>query len=65
MMPTFRNHFCAGKGEQQASMRRRVDAGLATEGHSQENGSVFFHATKEGCKAVGMGPAGIKRAFEE
>jgi hypothetical protein len=59
----FRNYYCAGSGARE-SMMRLVAAGLATEGHTQEGGSTYFHATKEGCKAVGMDGAGIKRAFE-
>lgn len=59
----WRNYFCAGIGDLD-SMRRLVAAGFATEGHQQDGGSIYFHATEAGCKSVGLGPSGIKRAFE-
>ena len=60
----WRNYFCAGSAGNE-SMQRLVAAGYAEQGHTMEGGSTYFHATVAGCKAVGMGPAGIKRAFEQ
>jgi hypothetical protein len=43
-----------------------VAAGLAEKGSSLNGGkSVYYRATVEGCKAVGLSKAAIKRAFED
>ena len=60
----WRNYYCAGSATNE-HMQRLVSAGLATQGHTQAGGMTYFHATEAGCRAAGMGPAGIKRAFED
>jgi hypothetical protein len=59
----WRNYYAAGRADNE-HMQRLVSAGLATQGHTMEGGMTYFHATVAGCKAVGLGPAGIKRAFD-
>lgn len=59
----FRNYFAAGKGHEPA-MRRLESAGFVVQGRAY-NESFYFHATEEGCKAVGMNKAQIKRAMED
>ena len=59
-----RNYFAAGSGHQHEAMQRLVVAGLATAGRSA-NEMTYFHATRLGCKAVGLDGAGIKRAMED
>jgi len=61
----FRNYYASGKGgDALESMHRLVNAGFARQGHESES-MIYFHATEEGCKAVGMNKAQIKRAFED
>lgn len=60
----LRNYFACGGGENEKSMRRLEAAGFVRQGRPYEN-SFYFHATEEGCKAVGMNAAQIKRAFED
>lgn len=60
----FRNYFACGGGEQEESMRRLEAAGFVQQGRPF-GGSFYFHATEEGCRAVGMNAAQIKRAFED
>ncbi|MGV8867665.1 MAG: hypothetical protein ACOH2S_12130 [Janthinobacterium svalbardensis] len=59
----WRNYFAAGSGQQHEAMQRLVAAGLATAGRAA-NEMTYFHATRLGCKAVGLDAAGIKRAME-
>lgn len=61
----WRNYYCAAVGAPIDAMRRLVAAGLATEGHSQPDGTTFFRATIPGCKAAGLDRAGIKRAMKD
>ncbi|MCK5505515.1 MAG: hypothetical protein KAJ10_10150 [Thermodesulfovibrionia bacterium] len=59
----FRNHFCAGKnGQDFKSMQKLLSAGYVSQGIEQET-SIFFHATKEGCEAVGMNKKQIQTAL--
>lgn len=60
----LRNYFACGGGENEKSMRRLEAAGFVRQGHPY-NESFYFHATEEGCKAVGMNAAQIKRAMED
>ena len=60
----WRNYFAAGSGQQHEAMQRLVAAGLATAGRAA-NQMTYFHATRLGCKAVGLDGAGIKRAMED
>ena len=60
----WRNYFAAGSGQQHAAMQRLVAAGLATAGRACGD-MTYFHATRLGCKAVGLDGAGIKRATED
>ena len=60
----YRNYFAAGSGQQHEAMQRLVAAGLATAGRAA-NQMTYFHATRLGCKAVGLDGAGIKRAMED
>jgi hypothetical protein len=60
----YRNYFAAGSGQQHEAMQRLVAAGLATAGRAA-NEMTYFHATRQGCKAVGLDGAGIKRAMED
>jgi len=59
----FRNYFAAGSGQQHEAMQRLVAAGLVAAGRAA-NEMTYFHATRLGCKAVGLDGAGIKRAME-
>lgn len=60
-----RNYFCAANGGGTfESMQRLVGAGLAVLGHEGEN-QTYFHATRLGCKAVGLDAAAIRRALGE
>ncbi len=63
----FRNKFCASVGsENWLEFVAMVDAGLVTTGPTINEGrQQFFFATVEGCKAIGLKPAAIKRAFED
>lgn len=56
-----RNHYCCGT-QDRASMARLVSAGLARAGAPLLT-SLYFHATANGCRAVGMGAAGIRLAL--
>lgn len=60
----FRNYFACGGGENEKSMRRLESAGFVRQGRPYDK-SFCFHATEEGCKAVGMNKAQIKRAMED
>jgi hypothetical protein len=63
----YRNHFCASVGsDSDKAFEEMVAAGLAEKGSSLNGGkSVYYRATVEGCKAVGLSKAAIKRAFED
>lgn len=61
----LRNYFCAAKsGGAFESMQRLVGAGLAFVGHEGDD-QTYFHATRLGCKAVGLDAAAIRRALGE
>ena len=61
----LRNYYCANaSGAARQAMQRLVDAGLAMPGHESET-QAYFHATRLGCKAVGLDAAGIRRAMED
>ncbi len=59
----YRNYYVAGKGSEPA-MRRLESAGLVREIFSCGD-TTYFRATEEGCKAVGMNDAQVKRAMED
>ncbi len=63
----YRNHFCASvDSHNYKAFEEMVAAGFAERGASLNGGkSVYFRATVEGCKAVGLSKAAIKRAFED
>lgn len=58
----WRNYFAAGSGQQHEAMQRLVAAVLVTAGRTT-NEITYFHATRLGCKAVGIDAVGIKRAI--
>lgn len=61
----YRNGYLASVGSTpHQEFKKMVDLGFAVAGES-EDGMQYFHATVEGCKAIGLGKAAIKRAFEE
>jgi len=57
----FRNHYCCGV-QDRAAMERLVAADLAKRGAVQLT-SQYYHATKDGCRAVGLDRSGIVRAM--
>ncbi len=59
----YRNYYAAGKSSEPA-MRRLESAGFVRQGAPYQD-SFYFHATKEGCKAIGMNDAQIKHAMED
>lgn len=59
----YRNYYDAGPGSME-SMERLVSAGLCKRGAVYAVGFTY-HATVDGCKAAGLDPAAIKRAFED
>lgn len=63
----FRNHYCASFGGQDyATLQEMEQAGLVRSGLFINGGKMrYFHATIEGCKAIGLSKAAIKRAFED
>ncbi len=67
----YRNRFCAAiGGDDYKIMKLMEKAGLVTVGseinyRTSNNTAQFFHATLEGCKAIGLSKAAIKRAFED
>lgn len=61
----FRNYYASPmSGRPLESMRRLESAGFIRQGVSGES-TIYFHATEEGCKAVGMNAEQIKRALEK
>ncbi len=61
----FRNYYAAcNTGDSLESMRRLEAAGFVCEGIATKS-ITYFHATEEGCKAVGMNKVQIKRAMED
>lgn len=60
----FRNHYCSGKhGDAYNSMQRLLKAGYVIEGINQET-NIFYHATEEGCKAIGFNKKQISNAMD-
>lgn len=57
----FRNHFAPG-GKDVESMERLESAGYVVRG-SRYHETNYFHATKEGCKAIGMSWFQIRNAL--
>lgn len=65
-MHGYRNYFCAGigGGDYQALVEMGA-AGLVKAGGTINDGTMqYFYATVEGCKAIGLHKAAIKRAME-
>lgn len=64
----YRNRFCvntAEHNEDYQSMVGMMEAGLVVPGEKINGGATqFFHATKAGCKAIGLSEAVTKRALE-
>ena len=62
----FRNYYCASVGsEDHAVMKEMERAGLVGAGRFINNSrDQYFHATADGCKAIGLSKAAIARAFE-
>ena len=59
----YRNYYCAAKGsDDMKSMERLMAAGYVVQGSEQEH-SVYFHATEAGCKAISLKPHQIKNAL--
>jgi hypothetical protein len=58
----YRNHFAAGSKDQFESMERLLAAGFVVKG-AESGDLVFYHATREGCVALGMNPKAIKNAL--
>ena len=63
----FRNYFCAlVGGEDYTTLQEMEQAGLVKSGLSINGGKMqHFHATIEGCEAIGLSKAAIKRAFDD
>lgn len=59
----YRNYYAAGGGGSTVSMERLVAAGFAERGQQYHNSHVY-HATLEGCKAIGLNAKQIERAME-
>ena len=61
----YRNYFCAGIGSEDYLMcMEMVENGLMRSGHKINEGrDQYFHALREGCEAIGLGPSAIERAF--
>lgn len=62
----FRNHFCAGvDGDDIKMLKEMESAGLVHSGMKINDGrDQYFHITYDGCRAIGLGPAAIKRVFD-
>lgn len=60
----WRNYFAAGSCPQHEAMQRLVAAGLARASRA-DGDTIYFYATRLGCKAAGLDAAGIKRAMED
>lgn len=63
----FRNHYCTSIGsESHGVLLEMQQAGLVRSGRSINEGrDQYFHATVDGCKAIGLAKAAIKRAFSD
>jgi len=60
----YRNRYCApNTGQDFLSMQRLLLAGFVERGSVGEK-NTFFHATIEGCKAIGLNEKQIKNAME-
>lgn len=61
----WRNFYCVNCTEQDEAMQRLVAAGLAAIGYAGARMCEhYFHATRLGCKVVGLNAACIKNAME-
>lgn len=59
----YRNHFCAStRGEDYESMVRLERHGFVKMGRRNLL-NIYFHATEEGCKALGFNEKQINRAL--
>jgi hypothetical protein len=59
----FRNYYCASNsGSSFNAMQRLVAAGFAEVGHIAGT-QTYFHATKDGCKLVGLNAARTREAL--
>jgi hypothetical protein len=63
----YRNRFCACVGsDEDKAFHQMVAAGLAKKGSAINGGElVYYRATVEGCKAIGLSKAATNRAFQE
>jgi hypothetical protein len=63
----YRNYFCATVESKEAnSFDEMVAAGLAEKGQVINGGKqVYYRATVDGCNAIGLSKAAIKRAFAD
>jgi hypothetical protein len=63
----FRNYYCTSVGSDSYNVLRDMEkSGLVTAGSFINGGrDQYFHATVEGCKAIGLSNAAIKRVFED
>ena len=62
----YRNHFAAGEDDV-PSMEKLRNAGFVIKGRKFHIGETdyYYHATLEGCKAIGLSKAATKRALED
>jgi len=62
----YRNSFAAGEDDV-PSMERLLDAGFVVRGRKFNIGETdyYYHATLEGCKAIGLSKAATRRALED
>ena len=62
----YRNHFAAGESDV-PSMEKLRKAGFVVRGRKFHIGETdyYYHATLNGCKAIGLSKAATKRALED
>lgn len=62
----FRNHYCTVIGSESYAMLLKMEAaGFVKAGRRINDGrDQYFHVTVEGCRAIGLSKAAVKRAFE-
>lgn len=59
----YRNNFATGDdGPDREGLDRMVAMGFAVQGRSIIGGSIYFHVTPDGCRALGMTEREIKKA---
>lgn len=60
----FRNHYCASPGHTEWDTLIGLEQrGLMV--RSSQNGSGYFHVTEEGCRAIGLPKAAMRRAIPQ